>query len=347
MDLGFLGDEADDVAAVGTHVYVADPCATYSGGLLVIDVSDPADPHQVGRCNPPDHNFYHVAAAGNHAYVTDQGTSQTGVMVIDVSEPTNPQEVGACNTGGPYGCLAVAGNYLYQAGSDSGFTVIDVSNPLNPHPVGYDKESTVGCGGLAVGGDHAYVLNGYDLVVIDISNPAHPTTVGSASCYPYLPVTSSGEPLAVAGRYAYVGGVDQSSSPVVYGIAVVDVLDPLNPRLVGHYATPDGPWGVAAVESLAYLADNNAGLQIVRFLGVGIEETPNAAARTTKPATIVHGILRLPVSPFTIRTSLFDMTGRQVMALRSGTNDVSHLTPGVYFVREASGARREASSVER
>jgi hypothetical protein len=29
------------------------------------------------------------------------------------------------------------------------------------------------------------------------------------------------------------------------------------------------------------------------------------------------------------------MTGRAVMSLRPGTNDVSHLSPGVYFVREA------------
>jgi hypothetical protein len=51
-------------------------------------------------------------------------------------------------------------------------------------------------------------------------------------------------------------------------------------------------------------------------------------------ASVARGVLFLPVSPFTIHTSLFDMTGRQVMALKPGANDVSRLSPGVYFVRE-------------
>jgi hypothetical protein len=63
--------------------------------------------------------------------------------------------------------------------------------------------------------------------------------------------------------------------------------------------------------------------------------------------TIVRGVLRLPASLFTIHTSLFDMTGRAVMALHPGANDVSKLAPGVYFVLAASGVEREASSVHK
>jgi hypothetical protein len=80
----------------------------------------------------------------------------------------------------------------------------------------------------------------------------------------------------------------------------------------------------------------------------GAEENPEPQVPSFKPtATIVRSVLRLPVSPSTIHTSLFDMTGRQVMALCPGPNDVNRLNPGVYFVREASGARREASSVRK
>ena len=73
----------------------------------------------------------------------------------------------------------------------------------------------------------------------------------------------------------------------------------------------------------------------------GIEETPSAEAPTTKCLpTIVRGVLRVPVSSFTIHASLFDVTGRQVMALRPGPNDVSRLSPGVYFVRDESRTRK-------
>jgi hypothetical protein len=33
------------------------------------------------------------------------------------------------------------------------------------------------------------------------------------------------------------------------------------------------------------------------------------------------------------------MTGRQVMALRPGPNDVSRMSPGVYFLRVGAGDR--------
>jgi hypothetical protein len=52
-------------------------------------------------------------------------------------------------------------------------------------------------------------------------------------------------------------------------------------------------------------------------------------------ASVTRNVLRVPVSPFTIHTSLFDMAGRRVADLRPGPNDVSGLSPGVYFVKEA------------
>jgi hypothetical protein len=42
---------------------------------------------------------------------------------------------------------------------------------------------------------------------------------------------------------------------------------------------------------------------------------------------------------------LLDASGRKVMDLKAGVNDVRALVPGVYFVRQASGMKREASSV--
>jgi hypothetical protein len=81
----------------------------------------------------------------------------------------------------------------------------------------------------------------------------------------------------------------------------------------------------------------------------GIEDTADGGrmkAELPLP-TIVRGVLRLPVSPFTIHTSLFDMTGRQVMALHPGANDVRMLAPGVYFIREAVSGEWSAASVRK
>jgi hypothetical protein len=54
---------------------------------------------------------------------------------------------------------------------------------------------------------------------------------------------------------------------------------------------------------------------------------------TTGKATIVRGLLHMPVRPGPTR--LLDVSGRKVLDLLPGANDVRALAPGVYFVREA------------
>jgi hypothetical protein len=69
---------------------------------------------------------------------------------------------------------------------------------------------------------------------------------------------------------------------------------------------------------------------------VGTSETMNdEGGRIKSDPTIVRWVLCMPISLFSLHSSLFDMAGRQVMSLRPGPNDVSGLTPGVYF--ECSG----------
>jgi len=44
-------------------------------------------------------------------------------------------------------------------------------------------------------------------------------------------------------------------------------------------------------------------------------------------------------------TSLLDVSGRKVLNLKPGANDVRALAPGVYFMRQASSVEHQASSV--
>ena len=76
---------------------------------------------------------------------------------------------------------------------------------------------------------------------------------------------------------------------------------------------------------------------VVPPTGVDERSTPDAGRRKQN-ATIVRNGLFVPGSLFTLHSSFFDMTGRQVMALKPGANDVSRLSPGVYFVREQTQA---------
>jgi hypothetical protein len=70
------------------------------------------------------------------------------------------------------------------------------------------------------------------------------------------------------------------------------------------------------------------------FLLTGVEERKSRGVFGAEgAATVVNGVLRLPASPISPPTSLFSLDGRRVLDLKPGTNDVSRLRPGVYFVR--------------
>jgi hypothetical protein len=83
---------------------------------------------------------------------------------------------------------------------------------------------------------------------------------------------------------------------------------------------------------------------------VAVEETPSDEVRTANAASVVRGVLFLPEASShkpQAASWLLDISGRKVLDLLPGPNDVRALAPGVYFVREASGVRREASRVRK
>ena len=79
----------------------------------------------------------------------------------------------------------------------------------------------------------------------------------------------------------------------------------------------------------------------------GIEDSPKPQASSPKlEVTIVRGVLYLGVGSrhySACRAELLDAAGRKVLDLRPGANDVSHLAPGVYFVRAVSRELSAAS----
>lgn len=72
-----------------------------------------------------------------------------------------------------------------------------------------------------------------------------------------------------------------------------------------------------------------------RAVAVKAERGTSPASRSEPCATVVRGAIRVPQSAFGCPRSslaLRDVSGRKVLGLRAGLNDVSRLSPGVYFV---------------
>ena len=95
-----------------------------------------------------------------------------------------------------------------------------------------------------------------------------------------------------------------------------------------------------------YVANRyGSSLSVIRDTATaGIEAPGDVPAIAEPTATVAHGVLFLPEtsSRKPQATSLLDISGRKVMDLKPGANDVRTLAPGVYFVRAVS---RELSAV--
>ena len=77
---------AESLAVAGDYAYVG-----ARSTLVVMDVSDPADPHVVGRVFFPNGYVRGIAVSGDYAYVA---AGDAGFRVIDISTPSAPIEVG-------------------------------------------------------------------------------------------------------------------------------------------------------------------------------------------------------------------------------------------------------------
>ncbi|NOR18179.1 T9SS type A sorting domain-containing protein, partial [candidate division WOR-3 bacterium] len=217
---------AKGICVSNSHAYVADISST-----RIINVSNPANPFEVGKYKHLVTFAQDVAISGNYAYVA---YGWDGLIIVDISNPYFPYEVGFWDT--PYIArgVAVSDSYAYVADADSGLRIIDITNPFSPYEVGYCD--TIGWVEHAViSGDYAYLACGNSgfLKIIDISNPAIPLLVSSL-------LATGGSRIVKQGQYVYLGG------------SIIDVSNPYAPFEIGRFSTASG---IAISEDYLYVLE--------------------------------------------------------------------------------------------
>ena len=358
--------EAYGVAVQGDYAYVADG----DSGLRVISVADPTQPADIGRLNTPG-RLYGVIVLGSKLYAA---ADTAGLRVISVADPAQPAEVGYLSPPGRVYGIAIGGasfEYVYAAADTAGLRVISVADPAHPIEVGHN-DTLKRAYGVAEWGDYVCVANGDVFSVVSISDPTHPTRAGGygvmgteahgvivdgtrayvAASVAGLHIFSLADPrkptlmgqcgpftwawaLALSGSHAYLAA-DEA------GLRVISVADPEIPDEVGYYDMPGWVNGVAVSGEYVYVAYGREGLQVFQYCGPGIEEGRPQAAGIKPQATVARGVLVLGAvdsrQQSAFRADLLDIAGREVMDLRPGANDVSGLSPGVYFARSGPSA---------
>ena len=223
--------------------------------LTILDIaSHPASPEIVGSVHDSNVLFgaYGVAIAGNYAYVAAQGCLSgqpcanpavgSSFAVIDISEKKSPSIVASLQDAtlpAPWKealhhatSVAISGNYAYVTAFYSDrLTVIDIAEPLHPAIVASINDATNlnFPADVAVSGHYAYVADQGKpgrLSVFDVSEPSNPHVVGTL----VNAALNGGYRVRVHGDFAYV------SASVGSDVAIVDISDPLAPRLAASVA---------------------------------------------------------------------------------------------------------------
>jgi hypothetical protein len=161
----------------GNYAYVTSgtgsPCTEREGHLLVVDISDPAAPFEVGRVKVAETTSFDVAVSGDYAFVASSfwvNLYHHVLEVVDVSDPAAPFITAAVDMGAGRSKLTASGRTLYVAWSamngESDLIVFDVSDPSEPVEIGSLLEEVWGLQDIDQRGRFVYCA-GAGLLVFD------------------------------------------------------------------------------------------------------------------------------------------------------------------------------------
>jgi len=156
----------------GQYLYASD------GGLLVLDITDPAHPSFVGRYDDGQTNGRPMLKRGNLLY----WRVYNGLVIMDVSDPAAPILLSETVIGSYLSDITLSEkhpNVLLASNAWDGLFYVDISNPANPQVFG--QYNTSGAAeDLDAGGDYVFVADNWNFLrlrlpeVTAIEEPSEP-----------------------------------------------------------------------------------------------------------------------------------------------------------------------------
>lgn len=267
-----------------------------TGGLAILDVSNPSTPSLLGAYSTGG-KVSAVKLLGTLACLLDE---TNGLQILDVSQPAAPLRLGGIDTEDGAFALEVKAGYAwvgYGHYVKTGVQVFDLSNPAVPALAGAYVSTNAGVGGgmgWAMVDNKAFVRGYRSLEVLDLSNPAAPV-LASTNPAPWFTVYGAaafGEcvVLSIGGNGLQVYDMSQLTAPVAVGafdtagqawglamdgvlacvadytegLQLIDLSDPAAPVHVGEFDTPGQARAVAVVGGNIFVADGTNGLVVLR-----------------------------------------------------------------------------------
>ena len=209
--------------------------ASGNSGVIVYDITNPADPQYVRALPGGAINVHTVHVQGNRLYgMAPSPTSQT--LMFDVSSPLAPTLLERITPAEPTGTVHDAfayGDRLYVNHTYDGYVAFDVSDPARVRELGryayadsYSHANAVGTfGGRTIafeGGE----LVGAHLRVLDVTDPANMRLIGGYALRPEFSIHN----MVLRGTRLYIAWYHE-------GVRVLDVSVPPSPREVAYFHT--------------------------------------------------------------------------------------------------------------
>ncbi|MCP4993628.1 MAG: hypothetical protein GY934_07570, partial [Gammaproteobacteria bacterium] len=242
-----LADTGNTIDVDGSYAYIGT-----NDGLVVVDVTDPGSPVQVGALSLGT-QVADIKVQGQYAYLA---TSTVALVVVDISDVTNPLAVTSLGAGTASADLALSRNQLYVAAQAGGLWVINIANPAFPQQTDtIPAASSIKAVAVSPAGNLVAVVDDRAVRVFDRQAGGLLLEAGSLT----LPNPSD---LTIDDGMLYVADLSQ-------GLTLIDISDTNSLAVTGvtPWINAGRPNDVVMAGNFAFLADTSFpnGLPIVEI----------------------------------------------------------------------------------
>lgn len=232
-----------------SDVYVKDDIAYFADqdhGLVIMDVSNPSEPFELGRFNE---------SRGSQIYVHSKLAYLIGnskLRIIDVANLSSPNKISEFDaSGSSIGGMYVDFPLFYLSGSYGDFWIYNLSNPLSPSQLGHIEldDSILD---FCVSNNIAYITYRNGLKTIDVSNSSNPTELGQFGDDYYYNCVVEGNITYAIGWPGYID--------------IIDVSDPSNPTKLSQFDEGESSIlssGIDYLDDTLYVIDLSDGLELI------------------------------------------------------------------------------------
>ncbi|MBD3190030.1 MAG: hypothetical protein GF308_05280 [Candidatus Heimdallarchaeota archaeon] len=258
-------------------------------GLDIINITDPANPIIYSKYQPENVTFYDVEIINSTIFCA----TNLGLEMIDISDLTSPVKLKAVEVGTTR-ALALASDYAFLLTTTQEMAVVDISNPFTASEVARISLANNGLD-ISIEGTTAYLATGASgFQIIDITTPTNPTIVTTKATSNALGICIEGTVVAIADGTTGVklynvsnpsvsvdlfsetlnsGSINATKvackdddlfvSAMENGAYHLNISDPTNISLLGHFNDGGNANAVGIQESLIYIADDKDSFEIL------------------------------------------------------------------------------------